>query len=207
MDHGVINDPDGFFHNMFSMTTFSDSMVISSKNNLVGLGLIIVVSAVICNRLLHQGIFTRGAVSRGKLIHTEEIVLGGGLVEAHALESSAAIYPRIILADCLKDNLRELVKQRGTPDLRRQDFDGLWHIHVFHPKLLDFDWAPPNSLYGSLRDDYMVIGRSEIERALQLNHNPAVRAKLGWLARYFNEYASDFGLPKIPISDEDVLRT
>jgi hypothetical protein len=82
MDDLGNKDPQGFFKNMFRMSTFSDSIVISTKINLIGLGLITMLVATICNRLLHQGIFTRGAISKGKLIHTNTIVLGAGLIRA-----------------------------------------------------------------------------------------------------------------------------
>lgn len=198
-------NPVDFFYNMFRMTTFSDCMVLSSKNNLIGLGLITLCSAVICNRLIHQGIFTRGAISRGKLLHTDDVVVGAGLVEAYKLESSAAVYPRVLIADCLINDLELLAKQGGSIDLRRQDFDGLWHIHIFHPKLFELDWVPPNSLFGSLKNQYMAAGRSEIESALELNQDPSIRAKIGWLSRYFNEYAGDFNLPKININKKGAL--
>ena len=86
MDSLGKNDPKGFFQNMFRMSTFSDSILISTKINPIGLGLITMLSTIICNRLLHQGIFTRGAISRGKLIHTNAIALGSGLIKAYELE-------------------------------------------------------------------------------------------------------------------------
>lgn len=44
----------------------------------------------------------------------------------------------------------------------------------------------------------MKLGRKEIEKAFRSNaDNLAVKAKIGWLARYFNEYAVSCGLPKI----------
>ena len=48
----------------------------------------------------------------------------------------------------------------------------------------------------------MALGREEIENAFRSNAgNLAVKAKIGWLARYFNEYAVSFGLPKIQVME------
>jgi hypothetical protein len=180
------------------MSTFSDSILISTKINAIGLGEIIFISAVICNRLLHQGVFTRGAISKGKLIHTNTIVLGEGLIKAHEMQETAAIYPRILIDESIIHEIDDLMKQGGTPDLRRQDFDGLWHLHILHPAILDMNSHTSKSEYEALNHDYMTIGRQEIENTFRANaDNLAVKAKIGWLAKYFNECAVGFGLPKI----------
>lgn len=137
MDTLGSNDPRGFFQNMFKMSTFSDNIVISTKMNPIGVNLITTLSTVIGNRLLHQGIFTRGAISKGKLIHTNRIVLGAGLISAYNLEKSAAIFPRILIDESIVHGMDTLMNQGGSPDLRRQDFDGLWHLHILHPSVLE----------------------------------------------------------------------
>jgi hypothetical protein len=133
MDDLGNNDPRGFFRDMFKMSTFSDNILISTKINPIGLGLITILGATICNRLLHQGIFTRGAISKGNLIHTNAIALGAGLIKAYELERTAGIYPRILIDESIRKDM-DAVAQGGNPDLRRQDFDGLWHLHILHPE-------------------------------------------------------------------------
>jgi hypothetical protein len=199
MDSFSDSDPNRFFRDMFRMTTFSDNIVISTKNNTIGLGLITTLVAIICNRLLHQGIFTRGAISKGKLIHTNPIVLGAGLIKAYELEKTAAIYPRILIDENIVSEMDALKKQGGALDLRRRDFDGLWHLHIFHPALLEMNSQTSKSEYRALNNhDYMALGRKEIEISLR-SDDVGVRAKSGWLARYFNECAVSFGLSKIQV--------
>lgn len=200
MDVSGANDPQHFFQNMFKMTTFSDSILISTKNNLIGLGLIATFCAIICNRLLHQGIFTRGAISKGKLIHTNTIVLGAGLIKTYNLEKNAAVYPRILIDENIVQEMDILAKQGGSPDLCRQDFDGLWHLHILHPMILDLNSHTSKSDYEALNHDYMALGRQKIESNLRSADNLAVKAKIGWLARYFNDYAASFSLQKIRIA-------
>src|SRR5690606_28453000 len=48
-------------------------------------------------RLVFQGILVRGAITYGKLIHTDKVLFGPALAEAYILESKAALYPRVIL--------------------------------------------------------------------------------------------------------------
>jgi len=203
MDAFDSNHPLHFFQNMFKMTTFSDSILISTKINTIGLGEIIFISAIICNRLLHQGVFTRGAISKGKLIHTNTIVLGPGLIRVYNLQKDAAIYPRILIDENIVHDMDALANQGGSPDLRRQDFDGLWHLHIFHPSILELNSHTSKSEYSALNNhDYMALGRQEIENAFRSNAgNLAVKARIGWLARYFNEYAVSFGLPKIQVME------
>ncbi|MBW8036232.1 MAG: hypothetical protein FVQ79_11525 [Planctomycetes bacterium] len=194
-------DSSDYYRNMFRISTFSDNIVMSAKTDLNGLGLITILSAQICNRLLHQGVFTRGAISKGKLIHTNTIVLGNGLINAYNLEKSAAIYPRILLDKNIVEDMDALANQGGSPDLRRQDFDGLWHLHILHPSMLDLTSHTTKSDHGALNNlDYMKLGREEIEKAFQ-SDDLAIKAKIGWLARYFNEYAVSFGLPEIKVMD------
>jgi hypothetical protein len=199
MSASAKNVPGEFFNNLFQMSTFSDSIVMSTKVNAMGLGLLSTLSAIMCARLLHQGAFTRGGISRGKLIHREDLVIGGGLISAHHLENSAAVYPRILLADDLAKDFDALAKQGGSPDFRRRDFDGLWHLHILHPSLLNMIQATTRSDQNPLQAGFMALGRTEIIEALRINQEPAILAKLGWLARYFNAYAASHGVEPIPV--------
>lgn len=195
-------DSSDSYHNMFRASTFSDSIVISTKNNPDALQIIVMRIAQTCNKLLHQGVFTRGAISKGKLIHTNTIVLGNGLISAYNLEKSAAVYPRILLDKNVVEDMGELPIQNGLADLRRQDFDGLWHLHILHPSIMDSNSHDTKSNHDALNNlDYMALGRKEIEKAFKSSGDLAVKAKIGWLARYFNEYAVSFGLPEIKIMD------
>lgn len=204
MDSSSLNDPEGFFLNMFRMSTFSDSIVISTQANLLGLGLISTMTAIICNRLLHQGVFTRGAISKGNIIHTNSVVLGPGLINTYNLENKAAIYPRILIDECVVSDMDALSLQGGSPELRRKDFDGLFHLHILHTSIMDLTSHTLKSEYENLENhEYMALGRREIEEALCLNKsNLTIKAKIVWLANYYNDNAVDFDLPKIDIEGE-----
>jgi hypothetical protein len=78
------------------MTTFSDNVVFSQKIGvdneffLLKLGIFQVISA-------RHGFFIRGSVTIGDLVHNNHVVFGPALNRAHELESTVAVYPRIVL--------------------------------------------------------------------------------------------------------------
>ncbi len=93
-----------------SCTCFSDSIVISVRadDNKVNE----VTSTMIANlsyigaKLLTEGILLRGAMTIGKLIHTDSgIIMGQALIEAYELETNVAKHARIVISKKLLDQL------------------------------------------------------------------------------------------------------
>ena len=77
-------------------TFFSDSFVISAKCD----NAIFLIREVVylCRRLLVLGLPPcRGAITVGSLYHRERIAVGPALVAAYEMETSTAVYPRVIL--------------------------------------------------------------------------------------------------------------
>jgi hypothetical protein len=188
-----------YFKDMFSVSTFSDSILLSAKCDPLGLMLITAVVASMCNRLLHQGVLTRGAISKGKMIHAGGIAIGEGLIKAYQIESSTAIYPRIIIDDSLLYipgvNLNEFKKRM------KKDFDGLWYLHIFEENIMKLtEFSAKNNKVG-MPQKFMEAGRREIENSIKGARSLSVKAKAAWLARYFNQYAPEFGLAPISAPD------
>lgn len=76
----------------------SDTIVISAlMNSPTALEDILYVIRSIFLSFLHDGVLIRGAICCGKLFHQDNIVFGPAMVEAHELERSVAIYPRIVI--------------------------------------------------------------------------------------------------------------
>jgi hypothetical protein len=91
-------------------TCFSDSIVISVKVTEGKLNetfsTLIANIADMGNFLLRKGILIRGGITVGNLYHDENgVVYGSALIESYNLESTTAIYPRIILSKRLIDSL------------------------------------------------------------------------------------------------------
>lgn len=120
------------------VTTFSDSIVISFKiteqsevfHTILELQWMIM-------RLIVKGILCRGAVTYGKLYHTEQMLFGPALVEAYLLESKAALYPRVILDKSLidlgsKSGRHNPEDEAGyIKDMLERDTDGMYYIDYF----------------------------------------------------------------------------
>ena len=80
------------------ITQFSDSIVISflsGEKSGVFDSLLSILWVQI--NLVLKGILCRGGITRGRLIHTPTQLFGPAMVDAYALESRAALYPRVIL--------------------------------------------------------------------------------------------------------------
>ena len=81
-----------------NVTQFSDSVVLSYDiNGDDQLAFVIMSISTMVSRLLQYGFLLRGAITQGKVIHTNKQLFGPAMNEAYELESEHACYPRIIV--------------------------------------------------------------------------------------------------------------
>jgi hypothetical protein len=86
--------------------------------------------------LVQKGYLCRGGVTRGKLIHTSRLLFGPAMVEVHALESKAALYPRVILdVEIVNTGVAAhaahhspIHEQQSILSLLERDLDGMYYI-------------------------------------------------------------------------------
>src|SRR6266404_8367337 len=120
------------------VTQFSDSIAISfptREESGVFHALVSILWVQI--ELVLMGILCRGAVTRGKLIHTSELLFGPAMVNAYFLESKAALYPRVILDESIIEaGMRAHARhhepddeQRSIMSLLKKDTDGMYYIN------------------------------------------------------------------------------
>lgn len=81
------------------VTTFSDSIVISAKEEYYLLSDIIYSISDLQYQLLLKGIVIRGGIELGYIYQDEFMVFGDGLIEAYKLESEKAKFPRILIGN------------------------------------------------------------------------------------------------------------
>jgi hypothetical protein len=115
---------------------FSDTFVLSFPGNPVSEGPLLTMLKTLCAELLNCGHYTRGAVVRGDLCHTDRVLFGPAVIEAHDLEQNVAKYPRILIAP-RAESLFEM------PDAIRTDTDGLLHVDIlrmYKPSRADVLW-------------------------------------------------------------------
>jgi len=117
------------------VTAFSDCTVLSMRAAPTAAGAAWRVAAATCGLaadLLKLGLFCRGGIASGELVHERGVVLGEGMVKAHVLESKSAIYPRIIIEDQLAQAMEDqfAIPEELTAPIE-EDADGLWYLDVY----------------------------------------------------------------------------
>src|SRR5579871_1617831 len=145
---------------------------------------------------LHRGFLCRGAVVIGRVVHSDKVIYGSGLVDAYRLEREVAVYPRIVVreADILRLGLESKVF--------RMD-DG---VPFLNPML---HWLPPanepatvEQIESGLRTEHRRWKVRLDELKAKPDPTPAwakVIAKHEWLLRYFERSAEAIGL-KLTVS-------
>jgi hypothetical protein len=163
------------------VSVFSDSIVMSGDPN--SMGYLIWNCGWLQAQLLGLGILTRGGISIGRLIHSNDILYGDGMLNAYRIESSASVYPRIVIDPCLIDKISEKV----LTFLLERDADGLWFIDPYafdatvgNVEALAEDAYDPHDVYleevsGHIRDG--------IKNAKRVDHF----AKWSWLKKRHDE--------------------
>jgi hypothetical protein len=115
------------------MTFFSDSIAISDLEE--HFFRVVLAARSLHIHLLFGGILTRGAIARGPTYHDKRIIFGEGLNRAYELERHAAVYPRIIVTDEIRQRLEktdaEIPFNISFLPMLARDHDGLWFIDPF----------------------------------------------------------------------------
>jgi hypothetical protein len=170
---------------------FSDNLVMADPvGDAVGeappLGFALVSASWVQLELASMGLFTRGGMDLGDFFANEQFVYGPALVKAHKLETTQAIYPRIVLsADLAKhalDQLREL--GRGQAEALRHllavDRDG-WTFVNYLSAVEDIEPSEVLRLLGS--------HKRHIEENLATYSGCArIHQKYQWAADYHDRF-------------------
>jgi len=174
-------------------TCFSDTIVVSvtyTDDNINE-----VVSTLIANisqigaKLITEGIVVRGAISIGKLFHTDNgIINGKALIDAYLLEQKAK-YPRIILSDKLISKLNYPIcsKRERYPYhqyLNRFE-DGFVGFHQMTYYQVLQSWIKMDKK--QLKKDLEKIRSAIISGLDSTFENPDIFEKYVWLKSQYNE--------------------
>jgi hypothetical protein len=190
-------DEIGFTQNT-KVTLFSDSIVVSiDKANSIGVLEIFTALKKLQIHLIHDKILLRGGIVHGKLIHKEDMLLGPALISAYYLESSSALYPRIVIDPKVmaiyarRDGKRISKLRIKNYDYHKtfaQDFDGTCYIDYFSDII--------NYLNGGSVEEYINDIGSMIETNLKI-FDIGIRMKYMWMKEKLkrSEYAGL--MPKI----------
>lgn len=184
------------------VTQFSDTLVISFSEKLSSrLQLLFYQISILVTRLINEGILCRGAISYGKLIHTNDIIFGPALIDAYLTELKAAMYPRIILDKSILDIARKSMNyhiEKGDRDSileihLNQDFDDKYFIDYFEKSTEIFNFPELYNYIQNLRT-IIVSGRRF--------QKPDLKVKFGWMKNKFNAMIDKFNQPDFKFAGE-----
>ena len=162
---------------------FSDNIVMSVPANHGELQMALLpMAGALCRWLLGQGFLTRGAIVRGPLHHSGQVVFGGGLIQAASLEKEQAIYPRLLVTQEVRihgaTDIQALAVRYGQ--VLRQDADKWFHYDYLRCRpAIGLEEKEPVEAFTRIR--------SIIARNLSTQTDQHRRKKWTWLAGYFNE--------------------
>ncbi len=157
--------------------------------------------------LIRDGVLLRGAVTVGQIYVQDGISFGPGLIRAYELESTVALYPRVIADPVIFKKLR-LTPSLGAHDyeedikyLRQvlsQDNDGIWYLDYL--RAFEAEADSPKA-YLQLLCDHRDLIVNALNDVAELN---SVAVKYGWLVNYHNRwigrlneaFAAQFGQDK-----------
>jgi hypothetical protein len=191
----------------YEITTFSDSIVISSK--IENFQSLFIKVFEIVRELFLNGFLCRGGCSVGELYHENGIVFGEGLVNSYEIESSLSKYPRVIITGKVKEIIdaewqikltnskQNAVFKNAMISLNKysifknifEDMDGLAFLNPFPTKLNYFEKIDQ---YKSEKDILLGYSNVLLEKYSELDtiknvHEMNIHSKLKWLAKKYNE--------------------
>lgn len=160
----------------------SDTIVISSlATNKTALTDVLACVSALYKTFIKEKILLRGAICRGALYHSGNIVFGPAMVAAHEAEETIAIYPRLILLPNLQDNF--FTNYPEDEEEFFTDFDGIrcfdWISQViFHSKLPD-------------KQERLICIQELVQTYTNNSAVPArIQQKYLWLREHFNDSLS-----------------
>lgn len=181
------------------ITQFSDSIVVSFKENdtkEITTFFQSILSLVI--KLISREIICRGAISYGKLIHTDDFVFGPALNDAYLTESSAALYPRVILDKSVVDTLRTNYNAKTSDVLAKMRVEAkvmsTLNIDTDDKLYIDYFTGALTLIHDPSILDYF----SNLRRFISGGHRyttPNIKIKYGWMKNKFNKFIDE--LPSI----------
>ena len=179
------------------VSIFSDCLVVSfevNKPSAVFFTLLEIKWLIM--RLISRKILCRGAISIGKMIHTNNYLFGPVLVEAYLLESKAAMYPRIILDNTLieagayfrSDHHSYSQEYEYVESLLGQDSDGMYYVDYFTKAQTELD-DPYYDFPFYIENLGDIIRKGLMGTS---HHSKAdVRVKYSWMREKFNNMVED----------------
>lgn len=153
----------------------SDSIFIATPNNKAGLQYMLQICTIIQNFLLENKILLRGGITKGEFFGDNDIAFGPALVDAHYIEETIAIYPRIVLSKEVIDDINTENDSYADLLYKQSKEDSLYFINHLNPLELRRMNSDPDNLTKI---------HNFIKEGCQ-NNNLKIKAKYQWVNNYF----------------------
>jgi hypothetical protein len=133
-----------------------------------------------------NGVFVRGGMTFGKVSVSKSGVFGPAFIRAYKIESTLALYPRIVIDQKLIGNSRDPLRQIAWEDLSQyvhQDSDGQWFIQYLS------HLCEASETEGHSPLEVLKAHRDKVQKNLRLAQKEGreeVAAKYSWVANYHN---------------------
>lgn len=185
-------------------THFSDCLVISTENNHSGKSHLISTLGFLSSSLICHGFVLRGGIAFGDIYHQGGMVFGPALIQAYQLESSCAIYPRIILEPAIATEWKQgdVILDRdgvqiGQCQTWRMSSDGFRFFDFLQP----LGGFPGSNLHHAFLQPFRQLFEEKLN---EYQGNKNILPKYLWLVNYFNEVCLEqigCGIDPIDIPD------
>ena len=164
------------------VTLFSDSIVISiDKDNSYGILAIFNALKKLQIDLIRDNILLRGGVVQGKLIHQDDILMGPALISAYNLESSSALYPRIVIdPKVMAIYARSNGKKMSHLRIKNFYFHKTFTIDFDGTSFIDYFSDVENYLTSTSIHNYIIDMNTMIETNLK-SPDVGIRIKYMWM--------------------------
>lgn len=173
-------------HTGYRTQSISDAAAVSTNATDAGLRHLFIALSWLQGLFFLSGVYLRGAIVRGPLFHDEKMVFGEALVEAYRIESTDAVFPRIMIAPSVMKDIGVSRHAEWFAKKIKQSDEGAY-LH-FLDVLDQFSGAPisPNHMQRAVLDRFIIGAKT-----LQKNYDASLGndrhfAKMRWLAAYFN---------------------
>lgn len=151
-------------------------------------------------KFAEKGYFLRGGIDYGWFVDEKDVALGMPLVKAYLLESTKAIFPRVILSPEYKNLLDELEINRELDNI------SIFNKGNFLRKSDSFTFINPfyNVITTSDKYNFFVQFKTAIETKLLSKVNgKKIRKKFEWLAKEYNTFL-DFYVSNIETLEQEI---
>lgn len=173
--------------------SISDAICISTTPTIHGFQWLALSLSALTANLLRRGYFVRGGLVKGNLSHAGEAVFGSALVRAYELESTVALYPRVMMTKEVATDVQRYAKEE--PQIGQyvcQAEDGPYYFHFL--SVLDRTFGGPGdegvrSITAQHFNHWATMIQQRFDESVD---DPRHFEKVKWLAEYWNASSAPY---------------